>query len=186
MIENLLSRAADTKEKAVTAIRQLDIGQLRQVFDRSNTSTDDSVAEINLDRVTKGFSATPPSAYRQVSNLKIDSWKNKDMEQLEASWGLAQETGFTADAVKQFQNDLHNLQGASTLYGGETLMRLTESLQKLLLVTDADPAYQTLIGLHIQACRAAIFNETPDAAETSQAVCRALESQVMRIIQRGF
>lgn len=179
MLSTLISHANETKVKALAA--------LRQVFDRDD-NLNETPTGIGVDRAHLEFDAdveTEPRM-RQVSAVRIEAWKAKDMNMLDDSWAAAEASGFKKKSLDAFRLNLHKLQGASSLYGGETLVRLTESLQKLLDATDTDPAYQQLIRVHLQACRATIFNVGNASAEASEAVCAALEQQVTRITQRGF
>ena len=124
----------------------------------------------------------PPSALTAQQD-QIEVWKRRDFKRLDSAWHDVKQFGTQSDSYDAFLKTIHDVHGASELYGGEVLLRLTATLQRLLnIMIDITPMH-SLIELHLQACHAAAFPREQDTDAIRQEVCNLLEAEVARAAQ---
>jgi HPt (histidine-containing phosphotransfer) domain-containing protein len=109
------------------------------------------------------------------------TWLERDIELISTTW-----VAFCDDPSHkhwtEFSKAAHNLHGASGVYGGGALTRLTTSLQRLLESQVSAMDNQALVNLHVQACQAWAYGNEDARTDLADAVCEALEIQVRRVI----
>jgi len=138
---------------------------------------------VSIESIEEPDGASP--APQSFSKRKLESWKCEDMRRLQEGWQMVLIAGNRAAAQNAFRSAVHNLHGVSSLYGGDILERLTNSLQRLVeAVADIRP-FRALIELHIKACRATVFQNIEASMGTSLKVCALLETEVARICHAG-
>lgn len=115
-----------------------------------------------------------------VSDLssEFEDWLQVDLNALLDAWRRVQETPQNQSAAKDLFHAAHNLSGMGATYGRPEIGRLCRSLSKLMSRGNlrADTA---LIGLHVDACRAAKIGAS--GGDIASAVCEALEAEVSKL-----
>lgn len=120
-------------------------------------------------------------AVEAVDEFKSDltEWFETDFNALLLAWARVSERPEDQIAINELLRTSHNLAGAETLYDQPDISRLCRSLVKLMkrgkIRTDI-----SLIGLHIDACRAISANK--HAISNGEDVCEALETEVGKLI----
>lgn len=112
-----------------------------------------------------------------TSDRDIELWRKADMDRLIASWNDAKLDQFKPSALGHFRRAVHDIHGASGLYGGEQLTRFTATLQTV----SRDPAMLRdnvdVIDLLVQAC---------DKAHAGNGVETTLVDQICDAIDQKF
>ena len=109
---------------------------------------------------------------------ELGDWFQADITALFNAWQRVQIAANDKEAEESLFRSAHNLSGMGATYGKPEIGRLCRSLSKLVARGRLRSDF-ALIGLHIDACRAACSN-TSDT-ETTRAVCNALEAEVAKL-----
>ncbi len=134
----------------------------------------------DISRVVGGWQNDRKAAEAEESGSEnLSDWLRSDLSQLTDTMTAAIAHPEDADARTAFETAIHNLYGASGAYGGGALTRLTGSLQKLVGNTEDLKSVAALINLHVQACLAVVRGGDQNGESVSDAVCDALENQVV-------
>jgi hypothetical protein len=143
-------------------------------------SSDAPVPTPDLNRIMKS-DPDPVSAKHSVEddtkNADMTSWRKSDMDRLSACWKEALLTNFGAESVGHFRRAIHNLHGASNIYGGDALMRLTAVLQAAARDVQRLRQNTELITLLISACQITQPDDRHEAAFNQ--VCETLEAKFL-------
>ncbi len=155
-------------------------------FLKKPKSSAEPLAELDISRVVgerKAPERPDPTPGPLKPAVNLETWKRRDLDLLQTSWQACCDEPDTEEHVSTFRSALHNLHGASGAYGGGALTRLTGSLHELVSRIEDIQADAALINLHVQACRAAGLADGEGADEVADAVCDALEDQVLTRLQ---
>ncbi|MEL7545327.1 MAG: hypothetical protein AAGJ84_01655 [Pseudomonadota bacterium] len=145
-------------------------------MDVSRRVPTESVEAPDISRVLPSEGSHAPSLANTEPGRDVETWRAADMDRLIAGWNDTKLNLFTPTTLGSFRRAVHDIHGASGLYGGEHLTRLTATLQAV----SRDPAVlrenTPLIDLLIQACVQAHSADEVDAYMVSQ-VCDALDAK---------
>ncbi|MEM9054060.1 MAG: hypothetical protein AAGB16_01935 [Pseudomonadota bacterium] len=152
------------------------IERLKKNANKDSTDlTKPDLSRLNLSPAEANQDEDSPSA------PDMTTWLERDLELISNSW-----SAFSDDPSHknwtEFSKVVHNLHGASGVYGGGALTRLTTSLQRLLTSQVNAMDNQALVNLHVQACQAWAHGNEEARNELADAVCEALEIQVRRVV----
>lgn len=112
---------------------------------------------------------------------EMAQWLERDLDLLKYDW-LAFKQDPSRENWQAFCKAAHNLYGASGVYGGGTLTRLTENLQHLLKDQVKALENAALVNLHVQACQAWAAGNEEARTSLASAVCDALEIKVRQTV----
>lgn len=142
--------------------------------DTSDVSTPD-LSRLNLSPAESKQEEDTPAA------PDMTAWLERDLDLISSAWAAFSDDPSHKNWT-EFSKVVHNLHGASGVYGGGALTRLTTSLQRLLTSQVSAMDNQALVNLHVQACQAWAHGNEEARNELADAVCEALEIQVRRVV----
>ena len=147
----------------------------------AETQTDlANVTPLNPTPLPPTVNSMGKKAEEAVESLsaEFNNWYQIDLNTLFDAWLRVQEQPQDDNAITALFRAAHNLSGTGQIYGKPEVARLCRSLAKLVSrrKSRADSA---LIGLHIDACRAATSG--PKGTDVAKEVCAALENEVAKL-----
>lgn len=150
---------------------------MKRVLDASRRGPTEEVIAPDISRVIPSDGAAKAATLDASAPYKdIETWRATDMDRLIAGWNDAKLNLFSPTTLGSFRRAVHDIHGASGLYGGEHLTRLTATLQAVSRDHSLLQENAQLIDLLVQACARAHSADDMDAALVSQ-VCDALDAK---------
>lgn len=151
---------------------------LKRVLDASRRGPTEEVIAPDISRVLpsdkeQGASTLNPGS---TPDKDIETWRAIDMDRLIAGWNDAKLNMFSPTTLGSFRRAVHDIHGASGLYGGAHLTRLTATLQAVSRDHSMLRDNIQLIDLLVQACSKAHAADDMDVALVAQ-VCDALDAK---------
>lgn len=135
----------------------------------------------DLSRLKIGARTSPPKVdfepKDEPKEVDITAWRDRDLERVRTAWDALNAAPDDARAIKSMRAAIHDLYGASGIYGGGALTRLSGSLQRLMKDESRIHANAALINLHVQACLATRHTDGAGSDDLASAVCDALEAE---------
>jgi hypothetical protein len=156
---------------------------VKSLLDRLGLGRKDEavITPPDLSRLKIGSRATTPKVNLDVDDtpkdVDVTIWRDRDLQCLRAAWDALNAAPDDAIAIKDMRAAIHDLYGASGIYGGGALTRLSGSLQRLMKDESRIPANAALINLHVQACLATCHTDGKGSDDLASAVCDALEAE---------
>lgn len=150
---------------------------LKRVLDASRRGPVEEVIAPDISRVLpSGGTTNAASITASGPNKDIETWRATDMDRLIAGWNDAKLNSFSPNTLGPFRRAVHDIHGASGLYGGAHLTRLTATLQAVSRHHSLLQDNAQLIDLLVQACAKAHSADEVDAMLVAQ-VCDALDAK---------
>lgn len=148
---------------------------MKRVLDASRRGPVEEVIAPDISRVFPGNGETKTASIA-TPDKDIETWRATDMDRLIAGWNDAKLNRFSPNTLGSFRRAVHDIHGASGLYGGLHLTRLTATLQTVSRDHSLLQDNAQLIELLVQACAKAHSADDVDTALVAQ-VCDALDAK---------